>query len=302
MNRGAAGRTELIAGPYGPLEQLITGAGDPVTVFAPGLGESITSTRPFGSGVAGTKAFFQFGACDAAAGGNLYDAAAGGGDRHRRAAAPEPAPAPTRPEESAWERLAAELLAVADHVAATRAVGASMGAVAILTGLTGPGRDPDRFDRVVLMLPPAADRVHLSAIADLVDRGDTAGLTRMLWAERSAREREDPRTRAWVRGAADRIAALGPALVTALARTPPPLTPERFATIRVPVLVVAQEDDPAHPVAAAQRWLELLPNATALMLPGGGLLTAHRQALREAVAGFLNGRLNFQVRAAGHAR
>ncbi|MFD0787236.1 alpha/beta fold hydrolase, partial [Micromonospora azadirachtae] len=53
--------TELVTTPHGVrLERLITGAGDPVTVFAHGLGNGIATTRPFGSGVTGRKVFFQF--------------------------------------------------------------------------------------------------------------------------------------------------------------------------------------------------------------------------------------------------
>ncbi len=287
MTGAGTGRTHLIAGPSGPLELLRTGAGDPVTVFAPGLGESITSTRPFGSGVAGTKVFFHFAGYD--------DPATGPGGDPDAARADDAAA-------SAWDGLGAQLLAVADHAGATRAVGASLGAVALLTALVAPGRDPGRFDRLVLLLPPAADRVRLGAIADLLGRGDTAGLNRMLLAERPAGERPDARTQAWVRGAVDRIAALGPHLVSALARSAPPLSPERLAAVQVPVLVVAQEDDPAHPVMAADRLAGSLGNATSLTLPGGGLLTAHRAALREAVVGFLHGSLNFEVRAARSAR
>lgn len=268
MTGGAPRGTELITGPSGPLELLVTGAGDPVTVFAPGLGESITTTRPFGSGVAGTKAFFHF----SGYGGARVDHAAGG---------------PEGPAGGAgWRHLGAQLLAVADHVGATRAVGASLGAVAILTALTTPGADSARFDRVVLLLPPAVDGTRLAAIAQLLDRGDTAGLRGMLRADRTDGEPRDHRRRAPWRDAVDRVAALGPVLLADLAETPP-LTPERLATVRVPVLVVAQEADPAHPVAAANRWIELLPNATAVTLPGGGLLTAHRAAVRDAVAGFL---------------
>ncbi|GAB3404241.1 alpha/beta fold hydrolase [Flindersiella endophytica] len=42
-------------------EVLTTGSGEPVTVFAPGRGQSIAQTRPFGSGVRGTRVFFQYG-------------------------------------------------------------------------------------------------------------------------------------------------------------------------------------------------------------------------------------------------
>lgn len=42
------------------MSTLTTGTGSPVTVFAPGRGETIAGTRPFGSGVPGTKVFLQY--------------------------------------------------------------------------------------------------------------------------------------------------------------------------------------------------------------------------------------------------
>jgi hypothetical protein len=44
----------------GDVEVLVTGSGSPVTVFGHGLAGSIAETRPFGSGVRGTRAFLHF--------------------------------------------------------------------------------------------------------------------------------------------------------------------------------------------------------------------------------------------------
>jgi pimeloyl-ACP methyl ester carboxylesterase len=106
-----------------PIDYLVTGSGDPVTVFAHGLSGSIMETRPLGSGVVGTRVFFHF-------------------RGHGESAAPA----------GSWsyDDIGAELLAVADHFDARRALGASMGAGAILNVLAA---HPDRFDRVVLFLP-----------------------------------------------------------------------------------------------------------------------------------------------------
>jgi pimeloyl-ACP methyl ester carboxylesterase len=76
---------------------LTTGSGEPVTVFAPGRGQSIAQTRPFGSGVRGTRVFFEY------------------GDSSPPAA----------------------LRSVADEAGATRAFGASLGAAAIAGVLVG---------------------------------------------------------------------------------------------------------------------------------------------------------------------
>lgn len=270
MTGDASGRTQLLAGPYGALELLVTGSGKPVTVFAAGLGESITSTRPFGSGVAGSRAFFHFSG-DAGDTGGVGDV--GVGD--------DPSGG------SGWERLGAELLAVADHVGATRAVGASMGAVAILSALTGPGRDPGRFERLVLLIPPGVNGARLRGIADLLEGGDGDLLEELLSLERPETRGDDPRAQAWRSETVARIAALGPRLLATLGTAEPPLTEERLATIRVPVLIVAQADDPVHPLAAAERLARQLPDATLATLPAGGLLTAHRSEVRDLIRGFL---------------
>ena len=44
----------------GEIEYVVTGNGPPVTVFAHGLAGSIPETRPFGSGVDGTRVFLHF--------------------------------------------------------------------------------------------------------------------------------------------------------------------------------------------------------------------------------------------------
>jgi 3-oxoadipate enol-lactonase len=115
--------------PGGHLEYLVAGVGapDPVTVFAHGRGSGIEETRPLGSGVPGRKVFFHF----------------------RGYGRSSPAPDPWHPAD--------DLRAVADHVGATRAVGASMGAAAVGT-LAG------RFSRVVLYLPAVPTPVPVPAL------------------------------------------------------------------------------------------------------------------------------------------
>jgi 3-oxoadipate enol-lactonase len=118
----------------GPLDQLVTGAGDPVTVFAHGLGQTIPETRPLGSKVAGTRVFFAF-------------------RGHGRSPAPD----------SPWgyAELARDLRAVADAHGATRAVGASLGAAALCRLLAD---SPDRFERLVFFLPAVLDEPRRGAV------------------------------------------------------------------------------------------------------------------------------------------
>jgi 3-oxoadipate enol-lactonase len=119
--------TELLTTASGTtIEYLVAGVGvpEPVTVFGHGRGGSIETTRPLGSGVPGRKVFFHF-------------------RGHGRST-------PVPPEAWTWPDLAGDLAAVADHVGATRAVGASLGAAALCTVLASR---PDRFERSVFYLP-----------------------------------------------------------------------------------------------------------------------------------------------------
>ena len=114
--------TSLLDGPDGALEVLTTGSGLPSTVFAHGLAGSIETTRPFGSGVSGSRTFFHF-------------------RGHGASAAPE--------SDWTYAALAGELEAVAGHVRATQALGVSMGAgalCALLEREPGPVRAPGARD------------------------------------------------------------------------------------------------------------------------------------------------------------
>jgi pimeloyl-ACP methyl ester carboxylesterase len=259
--------TELVDGPTGRIEILRAGSGEPVTVFAHGLGSSIAQTRPFGSGVPGTRVYLHF-------------------RGHGTTDAP---PA----ERSPWTyaALAAELRAVADHVGATQALGVSLGSHALLSLVAG---DPTRFERLVFVLPAAIDgpspSTHGGPMADLVDRRDVEGLARMLVAWQPPSVQSLPAVRVWARRHADEIA--GTALATALRalpeQVPLPQGGEPLRSVRAPALVIAQDGDPIHPVSVAERLSTLLPQARLEVLPPGGVLWRDRGALRALVSAFLS--------------
>jgi len=140
----------LLATPSGhPIEYFVAGVGapEPVTVFAHGLGGDIATTRPLGSGVPGRKVFFHF---------------------HGHVRPPVP------PTVWSYADLAGDLAAVADHVGATRALGASLGAGALCALLA---RRPDRFARVVLYLPAALDQPRLDRPPPVADAALLATVT-----------------------------------------------------------------------------------------------------------------------------
>jgi pimeloyl-ACP methyl ester carboxylesterase len=258
--------TEQIDGPSGPIEILPTGSGDPVTVFAHGLASSIGQTRPFGSGVPGTRVYLHF-------------------RGHGSSAAPDPQTSPWT-----YAALAGELRAVADHVHATRALGVSLGSHALMSLVAAT---PDRFDRLVFVLPAAVDRPSPSsrgaAMADLVDRRDIEGLARMLVDWQPPAVRELPAVRVWARRQADDLA--GTPIATALRllpdQVPLPGGAEPLRAVRAPALVIAQEGDPIHPVSAAEQLAALLPDARLEVLPPGGVLWRDRPRLRDLVSCFL---------------
>lgn len=257
----------VLEGPNGALEYLTTGSGTPGTVFAHGLTGSIQTTRPFGSGVAGSRTFVQF-------------------RGHGESALDEP---------WTYAALADELAAVADHVGATQALGVSMGAGALCSLLAAA---PLRFGRVVFVLPAVLDRPRtdraldrMVAMAQCVDDRDVERLTALLIQAEPASARAQPAVRLWCRRQAVEMA--GTAIARALRALPTavPLADRRvLAAVTAPALVVAQEGDPAHPVGVAEQLADQLPDAQLEVMAPGGLLWRHRGAMRELIGGFLSGR------------
>lgn len=201
------------------------GTGLPVTVLAGGLGMSIAETRVLASGVAGTRV--------------CYDARGHG--------------ATGVPEDGDWSyaALTRDLRGVADEVGATRAIGVSMGAAALLGVLA---ETPDRFERCVFHLPAILDAPRGS-----VPEVDVASLPPEALA----------------------------GLLRALAETAPIPSRAVLRHISAPCLVIGQEGDITHPHFLARALAAALPNAELAIFPRPGIVE-NRRALRELVAGFLN--------------
>ncbi|MBY8873022.1 alpha/beta hydrolase [Micromonospora sp. PLK6-60] len=260
--------TELIATPHGVrLERLVTGSGDPVTVFAHGLGNGIATTRPFGSGVTGRKVFFQF-------------------RGHGRSDSP--------PGPWSYLDLARDLRAVADLGGATRAFGASLGAGALCRLLS---ESPDRFDRLVFFLPAALATRHgevarrrINDLLDAVAGGDAAALADVVAVELPPAVRNTPAGWAYLRQRLDQLLRDG--LAPGLAGLPDqvPLDgPGPLAAVTAPALVIGCAGDDLHPVGVAEELAAALPDATLHVYDRPGVLWSERADLRERIAGFLNG-------------
>lgn len=241
-------------GTVGGVSFVVLGEGGPVTVFAHGLGGSVAETRPLATRVAGTRVLLDFrGHGDSA----LLE---GGWD---------------------YDTLADDLLAVADAVGATQAVGLSLGAGALLRALS---RDPERFAKVGFVLPAAIDATRrdgaterLLRLGAAISAQDARRTADILLEELPAHVRER-------RGVDTLVLRRATQLVQKPAPAPRhedrPL-PDRslLAEIACPAVVLAQLADPLHPSDLAAELAAQLPAATLVTLPEGGVFwTAAREA------------------------
>jgi pimeloyl-ACP methyl ester carboxylesterase len=259
--------TSLISTPHGvELECLITGLGDPATVFAHGLANGIAETRPLGSAVTGRRVFFQF-------------------RGHGRSAAP--------PGRWTYADLARDLRAVADLTGATRALGVSMGAAALCHLLAD---HPDRFERVVLFLPavldtprPKASRERLTGLLEAIDAGDAAQVASVLSQDIPATLRNNPATWSFLRQRMDLLMSEG--LAPELASVPEQAAiadRTKLASVSAPVLVIGCLGDDLHPTAVAEDLAAILPQATLHIYDKPGVLWTQRADLRDRIATFFN--------------
>ena len=252
------------------IEYQITGSGDPVTCFVPGMAQTTAETRPFGSGVLGSRVFLDL-----------------------RGQGLSTAPPAKNARDWTYQALADDVDAVVTATRATSALGVSLGAGALLDLVV---RQPGLFDRLVLALPAAIDQPRSSeaialadGIADAVDANDPVALRRLLLELQPPATRSRTDVGLWARRHA---AEIGGTTVSRLLRTLPRCVPVpdpgQLRAIEIPVLVLGQREDPLHPVAVAEQLGSLLSN-------GGGShqrrlldLGRSRPTARRSWPGFLN--------------
>lgn len=241
------------------LELLVAGTGEPTTVFAHGLGGSIATTRPFASGVKGTKVFPH---------------ARGHGESGRGP--------------MTYEGLAADLGEIADAYGVTRALGISMGAGTITRLLADT---PGRFERVVLVMPAVLDGGRAPETLAFWERVWSSDDPSELLAEEIPAElRSTPAAVEFVRShAAAFTAKRGRRLLMELAGRSPLSDASVLAKVEAPVLVIGCEGDPRHPASVARRTASLLPSASLHLYPEPGIMWRYRSDLRERISAFLNG-------------
>jgi 3-oxoadipate enol-lactonase len=246
------------------VEWSATGEGLPVTVLAHGLAGSQAEVRPLGSKLAGTRVTFSF------RGHGASDPLDGGWD---------------------FDLLADDLLAVADEVEATRAVGLSLGAGALLRALT---RAPGRFERLAFVMPASLDRTRddratewLLRLAAAIDASDEAAIGSVLLEEVPAAVRERTGAQLLVARRARQLAATVPPRPRGRVRPLESLAV--LAAVTAPALVVGQPDDDLHPLAVAEQLAAALPRAALLEVAAGGVFWTAAREVAQAVADHLDG-------------
>jgi pimeloyl-ACP methyl ester carboxylesterase len=240
--------------------------GDPVTVFAHGLGHGIATTRPLGSAVAGRKIFFQF------RGHGRSDAPAG---------------------RWSYVDLARDLRAIADLGGATRALGVSLGAGALCRALV---ESPERFDRVIFFLPavldeprPPAARARMADLLDAVESGEVSAVAEEVCLELPMAVRNTPAGWAYLRQRLDQLMRDG--LAPALAALPdqvPVRDRSALAAVTARALIIGCAGDDLHPVAVAEQLAAALPEAALHVYDKPGVLWTDRADLRRRIADFFN--------------
>jgi pimeloyl-ACP methyl ester carboxylesterase len=246
----------------------VDGDGEPVTVLAHGLTNSCRELALLTGLIDGTKVRFDF-------------------RGHGHSGAPED------PARFTFADMADDLEAVAARFGATRAIGTSMGAGAIGHLLSDR---PDRFERIVLLLPAGLDRPFRNPHRFLRYADALESLPR---DEAIERVLDDPDRVAvyaaspWLRDV-DRTTWDDTADMAALARAIrgvvsdyPVRDRELLRRVEAPVFLIAREGDVIHPAELARTLHGLLPNSELAVLGGEAEMLADLPALVERVRAFL---------------
>ncbi|WP_433870417.1 alpha/beta fold hydrolase [Saccharopolyspora sp. CA-218241] len=192
--------------------------------------------------------------------------------------------------EGYWDygTIAADVRAVADEVGATRAVGVSLGAGA-LTRIAA--EDPDRFERLALLLPAALDRPRgatataaYARLAEAVDRAGTDG-GRRLREVLAAEVPDGVSVGDHVERRAEALLRLGAAL-RELPDRAPLADAAALAEVGAEVLVVGATEDPLHPAEVAEAVAGAFPRAGLELLPSMAPMLTHRARMRALLTGW----------------
>lgn len=169
------------------------------------------------------------------------------------------------PEDYRFENFAQDLLALMDTLAIDAPMDFAGSSLGSDTALRAAITAPDRFQRLVLMIPPAswgsdahqAKQWYFQA-ADSIER-----LGGQRWREEWAHADPLPIFADYptFNLAPDVADELLPSVLrgVGMSELPPP---EAIATVSQPTLILAWDTDPLHPVATAEKLHDLIPNST----------------------------------------
>ena len=246
----------------------IDGSGEPVTVLAHGLTNSCMELSAFTPLASGTKVRFCF-------------------RGHGHSGTPDAG-------HYGFEDFAGDVDAVGTAFDATRAVGTSLGQGAITRLLA---TRPDRFERLVFVLPAALDVALSDGTLAGFDR--TAGFLETLPREEAVQRiledsgrSGDYAERPWLRDVDmllwQDLQPIGVARsIREVTRDVAIRDRELLRAVTAPALVIAREGDAIHPAELARVLVEVLPNAELVMLGSEDELYAAIPMLVERVAAFL---------------
>ena len=243
----------------------VEGDGAPVTVFAHGLTNSRNELAAFTPFLNGTKVRFDF-------------------RGHGLSSVPETG--------YRFTDFAGDLDAVARAYGATRAVGTSLGAGAI-TNLIA--REPDRFERIVFLLPAALD-VPLADHRDFdrtAERLESLSKEQAVEAILSSPDRAELYERApWLR---EFDALLWQDMnpqgvaraIREVVRDVAVEDRELLRRVTAPTMIISREGDRVHPAELGRVLAELMPNAELIMMSGEEELMSSIPMLVGRVKAFL---------------
>lgn len=165
------------------------------------------------------------------------------------------------PKDYRWERLAEDLLALLDHVAPGERVhglGPSMGTGTLLHAAVA---EPQRFCTLTLVVPPTAWATRTAQVeryladAELIE---TQGLG--VFVHRASTAPGPPALADAPQTDPSVTESLLPTILRGAARTDLPDV-EQVRQVSVPTLLLAWEDDDAHPVSTAVALAEVMPSS-----------------------------------------
>jgi pimeloyl-ACP methyl ester carboxylesterase len=223
----------------------VDGEGEPVTVFAHGLTNSRKEMAQLTPFLPGTKVRFDF-------------------RGHGRSSVPETG--------YGFEDFARDVDDVARAYGATRAAGTSLGAGALCNLVA---REPDRFERLILLLPAALDipLEHQERFLETAAILESAPRDEALAKIMSNPDRlEDYAEVPWMRELADAMwSEMDPIGVARSIRgvigSRAIEDREQLRAVEAPTLIVCRDGDPVHPLAVGEALADLLPNSELHVFP-----------------------------------